>query len=285
MSKIQLVTDTGHNLPESIAALIPMIEVPFWIQVGEELHRDNDISLAFLAGLLERSKGGYPTTSAALQNDFVQAYKASENLNGVLVITIGSNFSATYSNAVTAIGMYQEEGGKLPIKVVNSCGGTMTQGFLLMEAYKLISEGKPLEDIAERLRLLAMTRSNLVFTTRETTYLFRSGRVSRGRHLLASAIRIKPVLVLEDGNVTQLERVRTEKKAIARVAEEVITRSGGQIEQLAIIGGYQTDNQEKSLQAQITSGLKQTPESIIKARMCPAFMINVGPHSVGAAWI
>jgi len=285
MPNIQIVTDTGHNLPGDIRNQIPMIECPFRIHVGDDTFLDNGITLAELAELLKRRKGSYPKTAAPNFGDFIEVFKASQKKDGVLVVTIGSSYSATYSNAVVAVRLFREEtGSDLPIEVVDSRGGTMEQGFLLMEAHHLIREGGSLDNVAEKLRNQA-DNDSLVFALRETTYLYRSGRAKTVQHLLASIIRVKPVLALKDGDLVLLDRVRGSDKAYDRVVEEVTTRSGGKIERLAIIGGIDTKKEEKEVKEKILARLSFVPTQIVEAKMCAAIMVNVGPHGVGAAWV
>lgn len=286
MSSIQIISDTAHNLPEEISRQIPMVEVPFAVVVGASIYEDNQLSLAALAELLEHRKGSYPTTAAPPPYEFVQAYKASKDSDGILVVTIGSKNSATHSNAVQAIDVFRERtGSNVPVEVVDSCGGTMTQGFLLMKASEMLKSGQSLAQTARSLREMA-TGDNLVFALRETTYLYRSGRAKRAQHLLASVLRFKPVLGLRNGELELIDRVRgAQHKAISKVAKEIIKRCGGRIEKLALIGGLGTEEGEEELLGQMLAGLEQPPEQILNTKMCAAMMVHMGPHAVGAAWV
>lgn len=286
MSNIRIVSDTAHNLPESISREIPMVEVPFKVRVGEDEYDDNDLNLADLAKLLERRKGRYPSTSAPPPYDFQEIFRASKNFDGVLVITIGSAYSATYDNVLQAVKLFRDQTkSKLPIEVVDSRGGTMNQGFLVMEANEFLASGCSLLETAGKLRESA-DKDKLVFALRETTYLYRSGRAKRVQHLLASMLRFKPVLALNSGELALLDRVRGEvKKSYQRVVKEVLERSGGKIDKLAIIGGLGTEQGEEYLLGELLSQLTTQPGQIIHAKMCPAIMVHVGPHGVGAAWV
>ncbi len=262
-----------------------MIEVPFELVVGDETFKDNNLTLAALARLLERRKGKYPSTNAPPPWDFVEAYRAYQESDGVLVITIGAGFSATYKNALDGVELFREwTSSDLPIEIVDSKSGTVLQGLQIMEANRLITAGSTLKDVADRLRTLA-ENDNLVFALRETTYLYRSGRAKALNHLLGSVLRIKPVLALSGGKLGLLDRVRgRERKALARVVQEVLERSGGSIDQLAIVGGLNTEESEEFVKEEILKGLSQPPSKVFRAKMCAAIMLHVGPHGVGAAW-
>ena len=50
-------------------------------------------------------------------------------------------------------------------------------------------------------------------------YLRRGGRIGKAGAMLGSALAIKPILGLRDGQIVPLERVRTSSRAIARLEE------------------------------------------------------------------
>ncbi len=52
------------------------------------------------------------------------------------------------------------------------------------------------------------------------------GRIGKAAALVGSALSVKPLLYLVDGNVTPLEKVRTTSRALARMEELAIERVG-----------------------------------------------------------
>lgn len=288
MPNIRVVTDTGHNLPKATSQRIPKLEVPFYVEAGGESCKDDQLSLTDLAVLMESGKGSYPTTAAPNPNDFEQMYRFSmefaENPDGILVMTLGAKNSRSYESAVSAVLNFREQtGSEIPIQVIDSRGGTMTQGLLLIEADELIKVGKSLEEIAVTLRTHA-TGDNLVFACAETTYLYRSGRVSVAKHFAASLLRLKPVVSLVNGKLEQFGRARGQKRAYSMVAEEVLKRSKGHIQKLAIIGGLGTEEGEGLVLEQMLAGLDSEPE-IFWTTICAAMGVHSGPHFVGVAWV
>lgn len=272
-------------MPKDISQEISMLEVPFYIEAGGESCRDGQLSLKDLTVLTKSGKGDYPSTAAPNPYDFDQAYKFSSKFDGILVVTLSDKSSSSYVNADLAVKVFRKQpGSEIPIEVVDSRGGTMTQGFLIMKADELIKAGKSLEEIAETLRVHA-TGDNLVFTCRETTYLYRSGRLGRAKHVMASVLRFRPLVGLSDGELGEIGRARSQKKAYTMVAEEVLSRSSGQIQKLAIIGGLDTKEGEASVLEQIRAGLKAEPEQIVRTTICPAMGVHAGPHFVGVAWM
>lgn len=285
MSKTLIISDGAPTLPPDISRRMRIMEIPFYVEAGGESHKDNQLLLSELAVLMESGKGGYPTTAAPNPYDFELVYRWAKKLDGILVVTLGAKNSQSYENAVLAVGTFREQtGSNIAIEVVDSRGGTMTQGFLIMEADELIKAGKSLEEVAETLRAHA-TGDNLVFACGETTYLYRSGRVGGIKHVVASVLKLKPIVGLVDGELKLIGKARGQKKAYSVVATEVLNRSKGRIQKLAIIGGLGTEEGEARVLEQILAGLESEPEQILHTKICAAMGVHSGLHMVGAAWV
>jgi DegV family protein with EDD domain len=70
----------------------------------------------------------------------------------------------------------------------------------------------------------AVTRSFFYVDTLE--HLRRGGRVTATSALLGTALAVKPLLVVRDGEIVLLEKVRTFSKALARLRELVVSEAG-----------------------------------------------------------
>jgi len=64
--------------------------------------------------------------------------------------------------------------------------------------------------------------------------LRRSGRISRGASLLATALAIRPILTVDDGEVVAVERVRTAAKAMVRLEEMAVAATAGRAVDVAV---------------------------------------------------
>jgi len=66
-------------------------------------------------------------------------------------------------------------------------------------------------------------------------YLERSGRIGKAQSLLGTMLNIKPILILEDGEIVALEKVRTRAKAIEKLVEFITEFT--HIEKMVILHG------------------------------------------------
>ena len=68
--------------------------------------------------------------------------------------------------------------------------------------------------------------STAVFYVDTLEHLRRGGRIGAASALLGSALAVKPLLHLVDGQIQPLEKVRTSARAISRLEELAVERAG-----------------------------------------------------------
>ncbi|MDN5762654.1 MAG: DegV family protein, partial [Microlunatus sp.] len=79
--------------------------------------------------------------------------------------------------------------------------------------------------VAEVARRLA-ARSVIYFCVENVEFLRRGGRIGTAQALLGSALAVKPLLTVAEGQIRAYERVRTMTKAMARLEDLAVTALG-----------------------------------------------------------
>jgi DegV family protein with EDD domain len=101
---------------------------------------------------------------------------------------------------------------------------------MTVEAVRLAAAGQPVPAILARLdQFIAGSRFYFVVDTLE--YLQKGGRIGNAKAFLGTLLKIKPILVLQDGLIEPLEQVRSKRKALTRMidlAEERLNGKGAQ---------------------------------------------------------
>src|SRR5262249_51252749 len=72
------------------------------------------------------------------------------------------------------------------------------------------------------------------FLVRPLARLRRGGRLSASQSLVGSALAIKPILEVNDGEVVAKEKVRTASRALARLEQIVVATAAGRPVRLAV---------------------------------------------------
>lgn len=115
---------------------------------------------------------------------------------------------------------------QINIHVVDTKMATYMQGFLAMEAKKMVDEGYSVKDILERTNYL-LENSHAYFIVDDLRYLVKNGRLSGAQGFLGGLLKIKPVLELtKDGRIVSKEKVKTFRRAVERGLELFLDEIG-----------------------------------------------------------
>lgn len=159
--RIGLITDDICSLPDKIINdyQIEVVKTKLFFPDWEKFPEKN------LYQVMRETKSP-PKTSAPSPGDFLKAYKkVLENSEKALVITLSSKLSGTFNSAFQAKEFLPEPS---KISLLDSLAAVVAQGLLVLEAAKLIREGKKVEEILKNLEKLR--KKVKIFGFLETTY-------------------------------------------------------------------------------------------------------------------
>lgn len=202
---IQIVSDSGCDIPEQLLKNLNIKIVPFLIQWGDISLRDGvDITPGRIYELLK--EGINLKTAAPAPGDFVKIYR--ESGDEIVSIHISRKISATYESALIAKAIVEEEKG-CKIKVIDSEAVVMGVGFLVILAAKMISTGKGLNDIVSEINN-TIPKIHMFGIVDNPKYILRSGRIklpnvplfSNLAKKADSSIPLKLVLTMRDGKIS-----------------------------------------------------------------------------------
>jgi len=280
MHSIAIISDTDTSLPLTSLEELRITQVPITIHFGEEvLAACSEITDLDLVQRVNR-EGVLPTTSAPSPGAFSNAYQAAFD-NGaeeILCLTVSSGVSATYQAAISARELHPDR----KITVMDTESISMGQGFMVLEAARLAQQGASVEEILEWV-VDVRERTHLFAALDTLKFMALSGRVGHLTAEMANMLNIKPILTILDGKLDLLEKVRTRKKAWARVWELTRQRLGSaeldQIFILHVAAEDEADEFEKGLRNVIPC-----PEFIPKTGLTPGLSVHTGAGLVGVAF-
>lgn len=277
MSKIAVVTDSTAYLPPELVAQYGIYVMPQQLIWGDETFLDGvTIDPPTFYERLSHS-ADIPTTAQASAGEFAALFsKAARNADGIVGVFISTELSGTVASALAA----QELLPDLPIEVVDSRSTTMGLGFVALAAARAAAEGKGLAKVAAAAREL-VPRVNVLFIVETLEYLHRGGRIGGASRLLGSALRIKPLLHLNEGRIDALERVRTKRKAVQRMLEVMAGRVGDAPVHAAVIHANAPEEATR-LRGQIRERFPCVELHL--AELSPVIGTHVGPGTVGVAF-
>ena len=227
MPKTAIVTDSSACLPAELIRAHQITIVPLAFLFDGDPHLDGSLNSRDFYALLRASRK-FPTTASPPPAAFVEAFRqAAQTAEAALCITLPSTFSGTYSSALTAIELAQQELPGFPIHVVDSHCLAMCHGFAVLAAARAAEKGASI-DTAEAVVRDVATRSYLIGALDTLRYLAKSGRVPMVVHWATSLLQIKPILAAKGEEIRAIARVRTMPRALSRLLSHVEERLDGQ---------------------------------------------------------
>ncbi|HET7037098.1 MAG TPA: DegV family protein [Thermomicrobiaceae bacterium] len=211
---VHIVTDSTSDLTWDLLSGQPITVVPLTVEIGGETFRDG-LDLTREEFLARLRAGELPRTSQPPVGRFQQVYQELiDSGQDIVSVHISSGLSGTYNAAHTAARAVAPE----RIRVVDARTVSMGLGWLALEAAGMAREGKQGATIAEYLEA-RKADARIVALLDTLEYLRRGGRIGRTSAFLGSALQIKPLVAVAEGEVQPLERVRTLKRALDRLVE------------------------------------------------------------------
>ncbi|HEX8682764.1 MAG TPA: DegV family protein [Ardenticatenaceae bacterium] len=275
MPKTVIVTDSTADLTADEINELGIHVVPMTVQLGSKVYQDDlkqprERFFQMMAESTER-----PTTSSPSLATFREVYDAAcGETDDIISIHLSGKLSDTVRRARQAA---ETMLGRCQIHVLDSEVTSVGQGILVKQAARMAREGAPVQEIIRTLRGM-IDHIYVVFFVESLDFLEQGGRIGKAQALLGTMLNIKPMLILEEGEIEPLEKVRTRGRALDKLAEFV--SEFGRIESLTIMHHQSTSDEIQSLIERIeTARGESTP--IFVAQYGPVLAAHIGPDALG----
>jgi DegV family protein with EDD domain len=277
MANARLVTDVTAFLEPDLIARHRITVLPVKIKFGKETFLINarqswDRFFDYIADRsAETAEVSIPPE--ALQQAFSQLNRETEE---ILVIPSSSKLSNAYAQARDAARGFL---GRCRIEVMDSMSVSWGLGFLVRAAAEAAAQGRSLDAIVRLVRGM-LPHIYLVFAVERLDYLERGKRIGPAQALLGTMLQIKPILLIEDGEIVPVEKVRTKEMAVEKLADFVAEFA--EIEQVVILRSplwSDTSPQIKRLREHLSLALPNQPFPILEYD--PILACHLGPQALG----
>jgi DegV family protein with EDD domain len=212
-----VVCDTTAYLPLDLLAERGIETISLYVSIDDDQRPESDIGdYSEFFERLRASKSG-ATTSQPSIGDFVAVYEPLlEAGREVVSVHISAGISGTFEAANQARERLTAEGkGGERIHVVDSRSAAGGMGLCALAAAAAAASGGDGEAAVSRAQQ-AREELKMWFAIDTLEYLKRGGRIGGASAWIGSALKIKPILTLEE-EITPVERVRTRARSIERL--------------------------------------------------------------------
>ena len=222
LGRTAVVTDSTAYLPDGLALArgigVVSLQVVFGSTSGDE---GVDVLPAQVAAALTERRGTV-TTSRPAPARFVEAYLAT-GADSIVSVHLSGRLSGTVDAALIAAQEVAERG--ISVRVVDSQTVAMGLGFAVLAAAAQAMSGADLSTV-EHCAVSAAQRTKTYFYVDTLEFLRRGGRIGAAAALFGTALAVKPLLQVREGQIAPLEKVRTVSKALARLEQLAVEEAG-----------------------------------------------------------
>jgi DegV family protein with EDD domain len=279
MTRVAVVTDSASDLSPQRGAELGISVVPLLVSFGaEEFKAGVDLSAEDFWAKMVAPEAPFPKTAAASPIAFRDAFETAfaGGAEAVVCINVAASLSGTFKSASLAREMLPER----EIHVVDSDTAAFGMALLAMLARDLAATGRSGADIAAE--VIDRSKDVEAIVCLDTLeYLRRGGRISGAQAVIGSLLSVKPIIAIRNGQVEQVDRVRTRGKARERAIEFITARP---IERLAVFHSISPDLDEFR-SAVIARAGTLTVADVETAIIGPSIGPHLGPGALGAAML
>jgi fatty acid kinase fatty acid binding subunit len=214
-----VVCDTTAYLPDALVEDRGIERISLYVSIDDLQEAESEITdFAAFYERLRASEGGAMTSQPSI-GDFVSVYEPLlDSGREIVSIHISAGISGTFEAANQARDRLADEGkGGERIRVFDSRSAAGGMGLCVLAASAAAAAGGDAEAALARAEQ-AREELKMWFAIDTLEYLRRGGRIGGARAWIGSALKIKPILTLEE-EITPIERVRTRARSIERLRD------------------------------------------------------------------
>ena len=207
--KVQIISDGSLDLSQELTKEKDIEVVPFYVSFDSETYQKEMVDHPTV----------FPKTSMPSVHDYYEVFeKHAKEKMPVICICITRKFSGSLQSATTAKDMILEEYPDAQITVIDSTVNTVLQGLYVLEACRLRDMGLEYQQIVDALLPIRET-GRIFFTIGSIDYLKHGGRIGRLAGIAASALKIKPLITLKEGEIFNSGITRNRLKSMKKVVD------------------------------------------------------------------
>lgn len=167
--------------------------------------------------------GSMSRTSQINPPEFEDVFRRiiAQGYHEILYLAFSSGLSGTYHSSTVAAQNIMKENPNVRILTVDTLAAALGEGLIVDKAIEVRDQGKTIDEVAQWVEENKLKTAHW-FTVDDLNFLKRGGRISASAAWFGSALKIKPVLHVDNnGKLIPMEKKIGRKKSLARIAEIV----------------------------------------------------------------
>ena len=218
---IRIVTDSVASIPKEQTQALGIQVVSLHVHHNGQEFVDADMDVDEFYAHIGEMVDNIPTSSQPSTHDFETTFgRIAQDGDELLGIFMSARMSGTVDAATQAAEAIVVQHPGFRYSIIDSTTNSYDEAFSVLVAAQARDEGCTLEECTER-ALHAVESSRFLFTPETLVFLKNGGRIGSAAALLATLVKIRPIITVSDGESATFARIRTTRKALASIAKKL----------------------------------------------------------------
>ena len=160
-----------------------------------------------------------PKSACPSPERYMKAYEC--DAEHIYAVTLSAELSGSYNSAILGKNLFLEEQPEKKVHVFNSKSASGGQSLIAMKIIECEEKGLSFGEVVSEVEKYIEEMSTF-FVLENLETLRKNGRLGRVKALVASALKIKPVMgSTPEGTICQLDQARGMNKAIVKMVDHI----------------------------------------------------------------
>ena len=284
-----IVSDSSCDLPDELIKENNIKVVPFYVSLDGNDYLKERVNLQvrdFYEKMVNESNLNPKTTLPSVadyEDVFEEQIKAG---NSIICVCITSKFSGSYNSASVAKENCLEKYPNAKITVIDSMVNTGVQGLLVLEIARMKRDGKTYDEAIKLANAMRKT-GRIFFTVGNLEYLRKGGRIGKLVGIVGATLKIKPIIVLRDGEIFSAGISFTRKKSFLKATDAALNyfkENKENPDDYQFITGYGYDIEEGKLHNEKLKEILKR-EDVLLIQIGATIGVHTGPYPLGVGFI
>ena len=219
----RIVVDSCGEFTEEMKKDPHFVHAALHLEIdGEEFVDDDSFDrLDFLKKMA--ASPNCPKSSCPSPEVYLEAFDCGAD--HLYAVTLSANLSGSYNSAVLGQNIYLEERPDAKVYVFNSRSASVGETLIGLKIQECEEKGMAFEEVVDTVERY-IAGQNTWFVLENLDTLRKNGRLSKVKALVATALRIKPVMAsTPEGEITQLDQARGMNKALIKMVDAIVEKT------------------------------------------------------------
>jgi DegV family protein with EDD domain len=278
---IKLIIDSGADQNTWFAKNYDYGFLPLSIILENEQYLDKEeISLEELHTAMKDGK--MPSTSQPSPGQVKEKLEEyRKNGDDVIIVSLWREISGTYQSIKSVIDEYKETHPEFNVALIDCKSGSIAETLLAVQVLEMIKANYTFEEIVKQAEWNS-EHTSIYLTVDDLTWLVKGGRLSKAAGFVGSALKVKPIITVNEEELYSESVVRGKKRVYSKLVNKIKEDTADFTDQIYFISHVDEEENAKMIEAQLKEEIPGAKTMIFEFGAILAAHIGVGGVAISA---